>query len=447
MTGSDNSPAVSKVSIVALLSIGAAIFGLHFGASSLLWPATWGRNSGTEWLTAFGGYSFTGLLLPALGYVAVVRGGSLLVLLNPMGRRFALLFGGFVFFIVGPLFAIPRMSAAAWDAVTRALYPVFQGPSGQGSPWWAMLLFTLGFYLLIYWFICNKNRIVDKLSRFTIPALFLLEAFLIFSVVAEPVGEAVPPNYSRSPFSFGFLSGYQTMDLPAALIYSGLILSDIRGRGVTERRAMMLTLFKAMLIGFTIFGLATFGELYRGSTASGTFMDVSYANLSVDIVAYQWGAAGASAFNVALLLACIPASVGLTASTADFLQKASNGRVPYIGGCLFALGLSCLVSLGGLEAMVTIVTPALNFIYPPCIAIALIMALMPGQVGVLRGACYFAVVCGLLEAAHGYLELAGHPEVLGGALALLPLSADGLSFVSFVLLGGIFGKLFLSKKS
>jgi LIVCS family branched-chain amino acid:cation transporter len=428
-----------------LLSIGAAIFGMHFGASSLLWPATWGRNSGTEWLTAFGGYSFAGLLLPALGYVAVVRGGSFLVLLSLVGRRFALLFGGFVFFIVGPLFAIPRMSAAAWDAVTRALYPIFGGASSKDAPWWAMLLFTLAFYLLIYWFICNKNRIVDKLSRFAIPALFLLEAFLIFSVVAEPVGEAVPPNYSRSPFSFGFISGYQTMDLPAALIYSGLILADIRGRGVAGSRGMALTLFKAMLIGFSVFGLATFGELYRGSTASGVFMGVSYADLSVDIVAHQWGAAGASLFNVALLLACIPSSVGLTASTADFLQKATNGRVPYTGGCIFALSLSCLISLAGLEIMVRIVTPALNFIYPPCIAIALAMAFMPGQTGVLRGACYFAAVCGLLEAAHGYLELAGHPGALGPLLGLLPLSADGLAFVSFVLLGGMFGKFFLNR--
>ena len=427
-----------QLSWTALLSVGAAIFGMHFGASCMLWPATWGRDSGVDWLWAFAGYSLTGLFLPVVGYLAVTRGGPLFAMAGRVGPRFAFLFGGLLVFILGPLFAIPRMSAAAWDAVSHVM-----GLHPQDSPAVFAWSFTLAYYLAIYWFIYRKAAIVDKLSHYLVPGLILVEAALIVSCMLFPAGEPVARNYERSPFGFGFVSGYQTLDLPAALIFSGLILADIRARGAVTVQATMRALFVSMCIGFSFFGLVMFGEFFRGHTASAVFTETSYARLSADIVLRQWGVAGGSIFNIALLLACITAAVGLTAGNADFMQKASKGAIPYRAGCVIGLSISAAISLLGLDAIVAWSVPILAFIYPPCIAMALCTVCFPRRLNLLRGACYASLAFSFAEAAHGYLSLMGHKEILEPVLSMVPGFADGLGFLLFGILGAVLGNVFL----
>lgn len=428
----------APLSLTALLSIGTAIFAMHFGASSMLWPATWGRDSGVDWLPAFFGYFFTGIMLPVLGYIAVTKGGPLFALAGRVGPRFALLFGGLTVFILGPLFAIPRMSAAAWDAVIHVL-----GIDAGDSSRLPSYVFTIFYYVAIYWFIHNKAKIVDKLSHILVPALVLLEAALIISCIVSPVGESAARNYSRSPFGFGFVSGYQGLDLPAALILSGLILADIKARGLTRVTDVMRALFIGMCIGFSLFGLVMFGEFFRGHTASGVFTDTFYAKLSADIVLRQWGIIGGSVFNIALMLACITAAVGLTAGTADFIQTASKNSVRYKAGCIFTLILSGAISLAGLKTIVALSAPILNFIYPPSIALVLCVVFFPKRLNLMRGACFFSLGFGFLEAVHGYLGLLGLGGVLTPFFALVPGASDGLGFVSFLLAGAVLGILFL----
>ena len=428
----------TPLSLTALLSIGTAIFAMHFGASSMLWPATWGRDSGVDWLPAFSGYFFTGLMLPVLGYIAVTKGGPLFVLAGRVGPRFALLFGGLTVFILGPLFAIPRMSAAAWDAVVHVI-----GIDAGETSRWLLYAFTALYYLVIYWFIHNKSKIVDKLSHMLVPALVLLEAVLIISCIVAPVGEPAPRNYSRGPFGFGFVSGYQGLDLPAALILSGLVLADIKARGLTRVTDVMRALFIGMCIGFSLFGLVMFGEFFRGCTASGVFTETSYAKLSADIVMRQWGIIGGSVFNVALTLACLTAAVGLTAGTADFIQAASKNSVRYKAGCIFTLILSGAISLVGLNTMIVWSAPILTFVYPPSIALVLCVVFFPNRLNLLRGACFFTLGFGLLEAIHGYLSLFGHSTLFAPFFALVPGAEDGLGFVSFLFIGAAFGTFFL----
>ena len=106
MSNPDNKKSLSLFSLVAL---GMAIFTMHFGASSMLWPTTWGRNSGTSFPLAFFGLFVSGALLPWLGYIAASkRGGSLFGLIRPMGKVFCLLFGAITVALLGPCFAVPR---------------------------------------------------------------------------------------------------------------------------------------------------------------------------------------------------------------------------------------------------------------------------------------------------------------------------------------------------
>ena len=60
----------------ALFMMGGALFSMHFGASSMVWPMNWGKESGSSVLIAFAGAFITSLLLTLLAYVALSRGNG-----------------------------------------------------------------------------------------------------------------------------------------------------------------------------------------------------------------------------------------------------------------------------------------------------------------------------------------------------------------------------------
>lgn len=432
----DTKPA-GALPLIVMLTIGGAVFAMHFGASCMLWPTTWGRDSGVDWLSSFGGFFLSGLILPYLGYVAVTRGGGpLFDLASKVGPRFAYFFGGFTVLIMGPLFVIPRMSAASWDALSRVL-----NIDAQASSWLMSCVFTIAYYGITYWFIYKETEIVDKLSKYLVPALVVLEIFLIGNTLIHPIGEPVARNFSQSPFSYGFISGYQTMDLPAALMYAGIILTDIRARGITLPADVIRNLIKAGGIGFVILGAIMFGEFYRGYTASGTFPDVSYAKLSASIILHQWGTVGGTVFNGALVFAAMTTAIGLTAGTGDFVHTASKKTISYKAACLGTLTLSTLISISGLDAIITWTAPILNLIYPPCIALVIFNVFFTKHVSMMRGACIFTLIWGVVEALNGYLGILGHKDALSFIFNLVPGARAGFGFLPFLIAGALFGAL------
>ena len=431
----------TKLPLIVLCAMGGAVFAMHFGASCMLWPTTWGRDSGLSWLTAFSGFFISGVILPYLGYLAVANGGTLFELARRVGPKFAYLFGTLLVLVLGPLFVIPRMSAASWDALSRALRI-----DAHEASWVLSCLFTLAYYLIVYWFIYKENEIVDKLSKYLVPFLVLLEAFLIISTLVSPIGEAVPKHYSQSAFAYGFINGYQTMDLPASLMYAAIIITSIKAYGVHDFKPMIAILLKAAGLGFILFTLVMFGEFFRGHTASGVFVDVSYAKLSADIILHQWGRIGAAVFNGALVFAAMTTAIGVTAGTASFFNSASNEKISYKKACVGTLICSTIISVGGLSAIISWSVPILNLIYPPCIALVVFMAFFPKKINMMRGACYFTLGWGIIESLNGYLGLIGFPEALSGIFTLIPGARDGFGFIPFLILGTVFGALTLKKE-
>jgi len=103
-----------------IIMFGVAVFSMHFGASCMLWPVTWGQQSGSSVLPAALGIMITAIIFPFLGYLAIVRGeGSFYTLASRINEKFAFIFGGLTVAVLGPLFVIPRMSAASWDAICK----------------------------------------------------------------------------------------------------------------------------------------------------------------------------------------------------------------------------------------------------------------------------------------------------------------------------------------
>jgi LIVCS family branched-chain amino acid:cation transporter len=430
------------LTIGTLLWIGFAIFSMHFGASCMLWPTTWGRDSGSLFLLAFAGFFFSGLILPWLGYLAVSRGGGpLYVLSSQVGPNFVRFFGHITILVTGPLFVIPRMSAASWDAVSRVTALDLNEYAFAMS-----VIFQAFYYAIVYWFIYKEAQIVDKLSKILVPALVLIEIAVIGKALLDPIGPTAAPNYDRSPLSYGFVNGYQTMDLTCALMFASIIIHDLKVRLKEASGRVNFYLIIVGAIGFAVMGCIQLGEMYRGHTASVLLPDLNYAKLSATIVLEQYGNVGGILFNIALAFAAMTTAIGLSAGCGAYAANASHGAFPYKKACLASLGLSAVVSIAGLSTIVVWATPMLNFVYPPAIALTLCTAFLPRYTGGRRGACYATLLWGALDALDGYLKLLGFENGFS-PLHLVPGQADGLGFVWLMVLGWVAGHFLWKKES
>ncbi len=82
-------------SLWLIIMFGVAVFSMHFGASCMLWPVTWGQQSGSSVVPAALGIIITAIIFPFLGYLAIVRGeGSFYELARRINKKFAFIFGG-----------------------------------------------------------------------------------------------------------------------------------------------------------------------------------------------------------------------------------------------------------------------------------------------------------------------------------------------------------------
>lgn len=439
----NNGNGIIKLGPLVLLAIGLAVFAMHYGASCMLWPVTWGRNAGTSLWPTFGGFFISGVILPFLAYIAVNKGGGpLFTIAAKVGPKFVQFFGAFTILIMGPLFVIPRMSAAAWDALSKVF-------GLESSPWILLFGFTVLYYAITYWFIYKEGEIIDKVSRILVPLLLVLELAVIIKALLNPIGVPVAKMFTESPFSYGFINGYQTMDLPAALMYAGIIITDIKTRIDPMKPSLQLmqkstgwNVTAGAIIGFIVLFFIFLGEFYLGNSSGSVMADVDYAKLFMSIVVHHWGTVGGAVFNVALVFAAMTTAIGLTAGTGNYFVEASGGKWKYTTVCIVTLIVSTLISVCGLTQIIRWTAPILNMIYPPCIALVLFTVFAPRLLGAMRGACYASLAWGVVEALNGYLGLIGFENAFAGLYNIVPGANLGFGFVIWFVLGAIIGHFY-----
>ena len=114
-----------------------------------------GKESGKEVVLAFLGIYFTAVFIPLLGYFALAKGGTFLDLSRRVSDRFAAIFCNITILLLGPLFVIPRMSAAVWGAFTQ-----ITGYNPDNIL--PIAVFSIVYYILVYWFVSGKDNIIEK---------------------------------------------------------------------------------------------------------------------------------------------------------------------------------------------------------------------------------------------------------------------------------------------
>ena len=162
------------VIMAGLFVMGGALFSMHFGASCMLYPMTWGKESGSAVYLAYAGVFLSGILITLLGYTALSRGNdSFWGLTKRIAPRFGTVLCSLVVLLVGPVYVIPRMSASAWDAILQLL-----GVESLGTL--PVVLFNLVVYGIIFWFIAGKVKVTDRIGKILTP----IQVLIVLAVAA-----------------------------------------------------------------------------------------------------------------------------------------------------------------------------------------------------------------------------------------------------------------------
>jgi branched-chain amino acid:cation transporter, LIVCS family len=400
-----------------VIVIGAAMFAMFFGAGNLIFPPAIGLETGQNWIWSLIGFNLTGIGLPVLGVLAVSRaGGTIFQLAGRVNKTFARVIGTITVLAIGPLLAIPRTGATVYEMGIRPAFP-------NVSP----ILAVSVYFMVTLVLVLTPSKIIDRVGKILTPILLGILALIIISGIINPIGEIVTTD-KTTPFAFGFINGYQTMDTFTAVLMGGLILSALLKKGYTKAKEQMRITMKAGLIAGAGLAFVYSGLLFLGATASGVFdAGMARTDLVINIAKSVFGPFGQLSLSLAVSAACLTTAVGITAIVGNFFETLTDGKLKYkhvvTFTCLFSIGVAVM----GVEQIVKIAVPLLAIVYPILIVLIL-MGLMDQYItykAAYKGAVLGAFVVGTYDALKAMTIEMGS---IGLIFEQLPLVSSGFGW-------------------
>ena len=102
--------------MIDVVTAGFALFAMLFGAGNLIFPPMLGYELGSNWGVATIGFILTGVGIPLMGIIASANAGKDLdSFSNKVSPLFAKFYGIALILSIGPLLALPRTGATAYE--------------------------------------------------------------------------------------------------------------------------------------------------------------------------------------------------------------------------------------------------------------------------------------------------------------------------------------------
>jgi LIVCS family branched-chain amino acid:cation transporter len=400
---------------------------MFFGAGNVIFPPFLGMQAGSEWFSGFICYFAADIGLALLTIIAMLKNDSdAQGITRPLGKTASAILLTAVVLCIGPLLAIPRTAASTYE---MSVLPLVSGVSPA--------VFSIAFFALILALCINESAVVDIVGKVLTPALLGGLLLLIAVGVFRPIGPiAAAAKIDNVPAS-GIMSGYQTMDVLAALIFGTIILKSAENKGYTDTKSKNRVVLGAGIVASLGLLVVYLGLTYLGATVSTLFnSSVNRSALVLAIVESLLGQAGKIIFAVVVALACITTAVALVSSAADYFHALTGGKagLPPAGGHNVRFqrgGFKC-----GLDQIVSIAAPILSIVYPPALVL-IILSFFSARIKNVR--IYRFAAAGAL--AVSILETAASLGVSMPWLAVLPLSSLGFGWAVPAAVCGAVGAL------
>ncbi|MGL5983278.1 MAG: branched-chain amino acid transport system II carrier protein, partial [Cetobacterium sp.] len=212
-----------------ILVLGLALFSMFFGAGNLLFPPSLGVQVGSSWISAGVGFFITGVGLPLLGILAFTKCGTLEHFADKVSPKFNTAYITTLILVIGPLFAIPRTGSTTFE---MGVLPLI----GSLDPKMMTIVCSLLFFSITLFLVLNESKVTDILGKFLTPIILIILALITLVGILNPIGEAVVSSIEGNQFSYGFVSGYQTMDALASVLFGVVIIKGLEMKGIKDSK-------------------------------------------------------------------------------------------------------------------------------------------------------------------------------------------------------------------
>ena len=352
-----------KKHVTDSIVVGFALFAMFFGAGNVVFPPYIGMHAGEQWANGFLFYFIADIGLALVAMFAILHAGGADNITGRIGHVASKVLMCAVILCIGPMVAIPRTAATTLE---MSVTPFFSGMSP--------VVFSIIFFAVILLLSIKQSAVIDIVGKMLTPALLIGLLILIVKGFVSPIGDIVDTGVSASEVTVnGIKSGYQTMDVLAAMAFGIIILSSADEKGYTDSKSAAKMIGIAAALSGVLLLIVYFGLTYLGATASTVFpTDISRANLVIGIVELLLGKAGLIIFAIVIALACITTAVALVSSAASFFAKLANDKISYGVFVVVICVSSAVISNLGLDMIIAIATPVLDIVYPPMLVLILL---------------------------------------------------------------------------
>lgn len=345
-----------------IITIGFALFAMFFGAGNLLLPPFIGIQIGDHvWITILA-FGLSGILLPFLGILAVVNAGEKFEdLAGKIHPLLSPILGTIIMLCIGPLIAIPRTAATTYEVGVLPSFP------GSGPIWTSVIFFAVTWLLTI-----RPSRVVDIIGNILTPLLLTLLLILILIGVFAPIDSYKESSLSTAQsFTLGFIEGYQTLDVLASVIFAGIIIAATKAKGYQSTRSKMQVVITAGALSSIFLFIVYGGLIYLGATSGVSGTSMKRSELLMHISHSILGPYGNIGIAISIALACLTTSVALVAAFGTFFSSLTKGKLGYELLVTLCCVASCVLSITGVDNIISFAYPILSFVYP--IAITLVL--------------------------------------------------------------------------
>lgn len=410
------------------LYLGSMLFGMLFGAGNLIFPVHLGQESG-----ALVGLAVVGLLISAIGlpFLTILAMGmskskSVTELANRVSKKFGAVFTVLLYLVIGPLFAVPRLASTSY---TIGLAPFIESShQGQG-----LLIYSVIFFLVAGFLSLNPGKILDYIGKILNPAFLLVLGLLLTLTALNPMGQVgqmmAQGRYAQQAMATGFLEGYQTLDVLAALAFGIVMIQAMNRLGIEEPGELARGMVKSGAISTVLMGLIYALLAYAGATSLGQFSISANGGIALAQIANHYlGSAGSILLALIVILACLKTGVGLLTAFSEAMVE----LFPSLGYKQYLLAVSLLATLianAGLTQIIAWAVPVLMFLYP--LAIVLVMVTL-----LCRGRAIDSLYYQWAMALTGIVALIDGIQAMPELAWLLPLKELASTFATYLPLSG-----------
>lgn len=419
---------MERKNLIDSLTIGFALFAMFFGAGNLIFPPFLGWQSGSSWLIGFLCFIFIDIGMGLFAMLVIAKNGhGAEGIGEKLGTKISFLLMAAMSLCLGPFVAIPRTASITYEI---GVLPNFE----EVSSW----VCTAVFFLISCMLSIKQSRVIDIVGKILAPVMFAALLVMILKNFLTPIGSIGESAPVSDVVRNGLLSGYQTMDMMAACIFSVALLLAIKQKGYTTKKQQFSLIAGGGVIATVLLFIVYGGLAYIGAAAScSVTQEMSQPQLLILLTEALMGRGGLILLGMIVSFACLTTAIGLLTSISTYF--AEKLPIPYeVFVVTFSLA-SWIISNFGTVKIIAMAAPVLDLIYPVLIVL-IVFGLLSDRiksVSTYRFAAFGAFAASLLLQAESLLGI----DIL---TERLPFSGLGFGWILpaavFAVIGAWHGK-------